>query len=601
MVTCNRKRLPNRRALARAGFACALALSIGGCATPWMGKQKDVAQLEQEDKQRVKDLWASEERPKTIGEISRKVVTGTRIESVALVTELPGTGGKVNASSQRETLLDLMRRKNVRNPNQWLDDPSTAMVAAQVIVPPASRKGDRMNVLLKLSSHAEGTNLQSGWLMSHELFEMGLLSDGVHKGFGYAMAEGPLVTEQQISGSDKPEAATAAMVIGGAVLMHTRNIGLAIQEDYAHAVTMAAVLPAINKRFTIFDGVQQIGVAKPRDEDYIELTVPSRYRHDPDHFANVVLSIGVAEPLDEKKARLEKCRLELNEPVTARKAAWQLEAAGKEAVPMLVDGLRHPDKEVRFYAAHALAYLNDPRAIPVLHELARIEPAFRAMCLNGLALIENFQAGDALEDLLHSADAETRYGALWALREQDSSSPTTVGTKVGKVGSILELPSTGPGLVVVGLHKVPEIVIYGQNPSVNFTAFTYVNPRLMLRKTAGGRITVSHLVPGREDRITECDSDLRSILAAIAEVGGCYGDWVNFIRVCGAEKYIDADVAINPVPSGGRKYERDSDKYPSGEDRLTGAATDVLAEPPASKDEAKSDSSWLNPLTWFGE
>lgn len=599
MVTCNRKRARIRSGLAPAGMA--LALALGGCATPWLGQKKDVAQLEQEKKEHVKDLWESDERPRTVGDISRKIVSGTRVESVALVTELPGTGGKVSASTQRERLLDLMRRKNVPNPNQWLDDPSTAMVAAQVIVPPASREGDRLNVLLKLSSHAEATNLQGGWLMRTELTEMSVLGGQVREGFGYAWAEGPLVTEQQISGSDKPEAATAAMVVGGAKLTQSRTIGLAIAEEYAHAVTMSPVLRAINTRFTYFDGVKQVGVAKPKQENYIDLTVPPRYRSDPDHFANVVLSLGVAEPADAKNARLEKCRMELSEPMTARSAAWQLEAAGKEAAPILVDGLKHSDKEVRFYSAHALAYLNEPRAIPMLHELARIEPAFRAMCLNGLALIENYQASDALEDLLHAVDAETRYGALLALREHDGNSPSTVGTKIGKVGSIVEIPTNSPPIVVVGLHKSPEVVIFGPNPAVHFTAFMYVNPRLMLRNTAGGRIAVSHLVPGREDRITECDSDLRSILAAIAEVGGGYGDWVNFIRICGVEKYMASEVAINPVPTGGRKYDRDGEEYPTGKDAITGVASDVPAEPTkVEAEKPQEESSWFNPLAWFG-
>ncbi len=43
-----------------------------------------------------------------------------------------------------------------------------------------------------------------------------------------------------------------------------------------------------------------------------------------------------------------------------RRAAYQLEAAGKDSINLLLPGLDHPDREVRFYAAHALAYLNDP-------------------------------------------------------------------------------------------------------------------------------------------------------------------------------------------------------------------------------------------------
>lgn len=606
MGMCDGKRGYERCSLTSAEIVCAVMVSVvlsaSGCVAPWFRRNKEPAEVQQERKELVKKLWQSADRPRTLGEFSRKVITGARVENVALVTGLPGTGGKVEASSQRDRLLDMMRRKNVPNPNQCLDDPGTAMVAAQVIVPPASQKGDQVNVLVKISNHAEGTDLQGGWLMRTELVEMSVLGGQVREGFGYAWVEGPLVTEQQISGSDKPEAAKAAMVVGGGRLMQSRNIGLAIDEDYAHAITMAAVLPSINKRFTVFDGTKQDGAAKPKQENYIELTVPPRYRKDPDHFANVVLHLGVDEPAEERRARMEKCKLELTEPTTSRRAAWQLEGMGKDAVPILVEALQHPDKEVRFYAAHALAYLNDARAVPVLKELAVIEPAFRAMCLNGLLLVESYKASDALEELLSAPDAETRYGALLALRGHDSGSRLVVGEQVGQVGSILEIPSTGEPLVAVGLATVPEIVIFGPNPQVHFTAFVYVNPRMMLRNVPGGRISVSHLVPGREDRITECATDLRSVLTAIAEVGGSYGDWVNFVRVAGVEKHIDSRVVINPVPVSGRKFDRDGDGSTAGEAGFEHvvehhSAPDVASEPiepPAEK------TSWFNPLTWFG-
>lgn len=600
MVTCNLNGGMARRSRASAVAVCAVLISLYGCASPWLARKKEAAEISQEKKDNVKDLWQSPDRPRTIDQLSRKVITIMRAENVALVTELPGTGGKVEASAQRDRMLDFMRRKNVPNPNQWLDDPSTAMVAAEVIVPPAGRKGDRLNVLVDLSKHSEGTNLQGGWLMRTELVEMMVIGPQVREGFGFAMAEGPLVTKKQISGEESLEAATRAMVVGGAVLMQSRTIGLAIAEEFAHAITMAQVIPAINRRFTVFDGSNQIGVAKPQQENYIELTVPPRYRRDPDHFANVVMHLGVAEPADERKARIECCRLELMEPTTARRAAWQLEAVGKETIPILLEGLQNPDKEVRFYSAHALAYLNDARSIPVLQELAASEPAFRAMCFNGLTLVESYKAGDALEELLHVPDAETRYGALLALREHDSHLRLVQGEMAGKVGSILELPSTGPNQVVVGLTLTPEIVIFGPNPAVQIQAFSYVNPRLMLRTTTGGRISVSHIVPGRDDRIVECSADLKSVLGAMAEVGCNYGDWVNFVRLCGVEKHIAAEVAMNPVPTSGRKFNRDGTQHESGDEATE--VNDVPAAVPASDAKAAADreqSGWYNPLRWF--
>ncbi len=495
MATGREDRVLNRRESARRLFTYALVVSVSGCATPWFQKEPDPSEEYRKEIADVKKLWQSQERPRTLDEISRKVITLMRIENIALVTELPGTGGKVEASSQRDVILNTMRRHEVPNPNQLLDDPSTAMVTAEVIVPPAARKRDRLNVLVSLSKHAEGTNLQGGWLMNTELVEMSVLGGKIANGFGFAMAKGPLVTKQQITGDPAPEAALKAMVVGGAELIQSRTIGLAIEDKFAHAVTMNTVLPPINRRFTVFDGANQVGVAKPKGDSYIELAVPPRYRLDPDHFASVVQHIGLAESKEERTARLEQCSRELLEPTTARRAAYQLEAAGKDAVPMLQAGLEHPDREVRFYTAHALAYLNDARCIPALRELALIEPAFRAMCLNGLTIVESYKAGDALQELLNAPDAETRYGALLALREHDSQSPLVNGEKVGQVGSILQMQSTGPGLVVVGLNVTPEIVLFGANPPVTIKEFVNVNPRMIIKSNGPGQATITHLAP----------------------------------------------------------------------------------------------------------
>lgn len=600
MVNCNWIRNWAWQAPGFAAVGCIVFLTLSGCASPWFRK-KNQEELNDERRDSLRKIWESPDRPRLLGDFSRKVVTGIRVENVALVTELAGTGGKAEASSQRERLLDYMRHKEVPNPNQWLDDPSTAMVVAQVIVPPASRKGERLNTLVKISAHAEGTNLAGGWLMRSELKQMNVLGGQIKDGFGYAMTEGPLVTEQQISGSQDPEAAKAAMVVGGALLMESRDIGIAIEEEFAHPMTMKTVLDSINKRFTAFDGTKEGGVAKPKQQNYVELKVPPKYRKDPDHFANVVLNLGVAETDSMRKARLEECRMRIGEPTTARRAAWQLEAFGKEAIPALCEGLTHPDQEIRFYVAHALGYLNDARAIPILHELAASQPAFRAMSFNALSLIDNYQAADALESLLHLGDAETRYGAVLALRDHDSSAAIVQGEEIAKVGRIVEIPSNAAPLVVVGLHKTPEIVIFGPNPNVSIKGFLYVNPRMLIRSLPGGRASISHIVPGKDDRLVECASTLRGLLTGLSEVGAGYGDWVHFVRVCGVEQLIPAEVAINPVPSGGRKYDRDTKGREPGDHVLEDIAKDVAApsEDLVSPDDSKKPTGWLNPLTWF--
>jgi len=60
----------------------------------------------------------------------------------------------------------------------------------------------------------------------------------------------------------------------------------------------------------------------------------------------------------------------LLDPITSAPAAIRLEALGKDGIDALHKGLAAEDEEVRFYAAEALAYLDDSAAAPPLGQLA---------------------------------------------------------------------------------------------------------------------------------------------------------------------------------------------------------------------------------------
>ena len=54
---------------------------------------------------------------------------------------------------------------------------------------------------------------------------------------------------------------------------------------------------------------------------------------------------------------------ELRNPSISATTALQLEALGQDGIPALKLGLNHGDKEVVFYSAEALAYLDDAAAL----------------------------------------------------------------------------------------------------------------------------------------------------------------------------------------------------------------------------------------------
>ncbi len=578
-----------------------LVVASVGCMAPWLQKpDPNSPEARQSKRDAIKDVLESEDRPRLLFEIAASPsISLGRVENLGLVTKLQNTGGVVNASDQREKMLNVMRRHDVDQPNKLLDDPSTAMVVVFVNVPPGARKGSIHNAGIRKSNFAEATSLRTGWLLKTELAEIRNLDGRRREGFDFAAAEGTIVTEAQITGKTDPDAQITGTVVGGAKLFKDRPIGIAIMEEFADAITQAAVLPAINERFTVFDGQKKDGIATPMKDNYIDLAVPKRYEKDPFHFVNVVLSLAFAEPSARRVERIELCRRQLQEPTTVRNAAWQLEAIGKEAIPVLLEVLEHPDPEVRFYAAHALAYLNEPKCIPVLKQLAPEQAAFRAMCLTALAAVDQYEAEIALQELLQSTDAETRFGALMAIRSRDPNNPIVAGIPVGKTGSILQIPSNSTPLVAVSLEQKPEIVIFGKPPILNLPTVMHVNPRIMLKSETLGMVNVSHFAPGEEDRISQCTPDLPSLLTAISDVGGNYGDWVSFTRECSELGYLSEPMAMNPIPTAGREYDRI--RKTSVETGLEpGEAMPVATFQAEEKiDTAKSSVAWYNPFTWW--
>ncbi len=588
-----------RRRLIKLPCSMLLVASVG-CVVPWMQKQDPHSpEAKQERRDHVKKVLASDERPRLISEIATsRLMTLGRIENLGLVTQLPGTGGIVEASDQREKMLNVMRRHNVTQPNKLLDDPNTAMVVVFVNVPPAARKNSLHNVGVIKSNHAEMTSLRGGWLMRTELNEKNLLDGKIREGFDFAAAEGPIVTEAQLTGKTDASASLNGVIVGGAKLIKERSLGIAFTEEFSDAVTQAAVLPAINDRFTVFDGQKKDGIATPIKDGYVELKIPQRYEKDPFHFINVVLSLGFAESASRRTERMELCKQQLGEPTTVRNAAWQLEAMGKDAIPILTNALTHPDPEVRFYTAHALAYLNDSRSVSVLKALAPQQAAFRAMCLTALASVDHHEADKVLVELLHAADPETRYGAMRAIRSRDADNPQVTGIPVGKTGSILQIPSNAPPLVAISLEQRPEVVIFGEPPVLTLPPFMQINPRIVLKSDSPDMVTISHFAPDEQDRVTQCKTDLPSLLTAISSVGGSYGDWVSFTRECSKNGYMTEPLEMNPAPSAGRVFDRSTKQSVASRTEPGEQIPESTYHAAKKSDDEKNAVAWYNPFTW---
>lgn len=591
------QRMDRRTALGL--FALTVPLT-SGCAAPWFrgSSPEEVARKRRESLRQELEV-----KPRLLSEIAQpQQLTMQAVENVGLVTRLVGRGGAVRPSQPRRRMIDQMDRNDVKNPNSVLDAEDTAMIIAAVAVPPAVRKGDTLDVLVNCSQHCEATDLANGWLLPTPLKTMSKLGGTLRQGFKSASGTGQIVTVAQVSGSDDPADKLRGSIIGGAQYLKQRDLGLAIIPEFADAITLAKALPDVNKRFTVFDGREHVGVATPVQDDYVKIALPNRYRLDPYHFIHVVLNVAFpqkSESPEDRAIRLEMLSGELHDPARAQQVCWQLEAIGAEAIPVLQQGLASADPKVRFFSAHSLAYLDDKTAIEPLAQLCVAQPAFRAMALNALATTDHFTAAKALRSLLHSADAESRYGAVRALRERDSRDPIVSAQPVGDTGFILEIPSESPPLIAISLSRVPEIVMFGCNPVLNIPDFVYVNQHMIIKRQADGSCVVSNFVPGMEDRVATAKPELRSLLEAISEVGGAYGDWVSFIRQSSTDALFAEPVAYNPVPVAGRTYEQKDESAVSSDDAMLGEEIVTEVTSAAEPDEGDSEESWLSLPDWF--
>jgi hypothetical protein len=197
-------------------------------------------------------------------------------------------------------------------------------------------------------------------------------------------------------------------------------------------------------------------VATPRSDERIDLKIHPRYKDNIARYIRVVRSIPLKELPAEQSLRVGLLERQLLDPITSPNAALRLEAIGTEAVNALVKGTESSDPEVRFYAAEALAYLDNNHAAAPLARAAREEPAFRAYALAALSSMADMAARDELITLLEVSSSETRYGAFRALWAMNANDPLIRGENLGGQFGYHVLGTSGPPMIHVTRPRRPR-------------------------------------------------------------------------------------------------------------------------------------------------
>ncbi len=546
-------RLDQRVICASALVGCIGLASIAGCSS-WISKNREKDNHFIKETKRIQELMVDPDRPRLIGEVANSLgMSPSHFDSYAIATSLPGTGGLVRPGMQRDWILDEIRTRDTANPEAFLDDASTALVKLRIHANPCNTKGDILDVQVENSTECTATNLTEGYVLESRLCEMAVLKGQLHTGEPKAMANGEVVIlPTSFTGQAEPTP-LQGVIIGGANLKKDQPIGLRIESEFRHVIVTKAIEKAINSRYFFKDTNKQKMVAEGTSDWYVGISTVPKYKHDPAHFMSVIKCTGFGESLEEQQERLLGCRKLLADPATSRRAAAELEAIGNEAAKQtLIGGLSSSDKEIRFYSAYSLAYLDGKDSVPALLELAQSTPAARALCLIGLVVNEDSSAREALEELLQNPDPDLRFGAFKAIRLRNPNDMSVKGEVIGKNFQFVQVPSSIP-LLAVSLQQHKEVILFGNSIAVSLTTKLSPTPLLTLSPMFGDEIKLTKRHGNGEISNAMVANDVVSILRGLGSVQANYNDVVHTMNQLALNQALATPVAMNPLHNQDRQ------------------------------------------------
>ncbi len=554
-----------------------------------MGCSSPLIRLQSPESEFISETNRVDEDHDLIGDVtSVRGMKIAKVEGIVLLTGLDGTGSDPPPSSKRSALVSEMQSHEVKNPSGILASPSTTMAIAYGYLRPGIRKGERFDVAVKIRSRSETTSLRGGYLMQARLREMALLDNMIHTGLPLALARGDVLVDSIFLAEDSGE--RSGRVLGGGVMMKNRPLGLAVRDGFNSVRTSAMIGAALNKRFHTFDRGVKRGIAVPKRDNYVELDVHPRYKHNITRYMQVVRAVPLKQNATDDGSRLETLRRKLHEPTTAARAAIELEALGIASIDILNGGLESPDALVRFVAAESLAYLDKPQAAAPLASAAREEIAFRWRALTALAAMEYVEAYDALTSLLDVPSAETRYGAFFSMRTRNPYDPMVRGESLGEGAfSYHVIPSDSEPMIHFTRYRRPEVVVFGQRIEFKPPAYLFVGKEVLLKANGDGRIRISRFRAGEEDQHDVCDPHLDAVVRAVVGHGADYADVLELVHEAKDEGYLNLRVEVNAMPKRNREYHPGS----SIADTVGNQVPELFSNQiPDSQDESDDDDNY---------
>jgi flagellar basal body P-ring protein FlgI len=481
-----------------------------------------------------------------------------KVENVALVTGLAGTGEDPTPSPQRAALLAEMNRREIENPNEVLASPNTALVLVRGYLRPGMQAGDKFDVEVRCPAKSDATSLRGGWLLETRLSETAVLGGQIRTGHETAVAQGSILVDPTASADNDQALTTKGRVLTGGVATKSRQLGLILDHQHQSIRLSQMVAKAVTDRFSTYIDGRRMGVATPKTDEYIELALHPRYKDNVGRYMRVVRSIATHESPAQRLERLKLLHDQLLDPVTAETAALRLEAiGGDEAIDILKEGAKAGDREVRFYAAEALAYLDVTEAVEPLARAAVEEPAYRVNALSALGAMADGAASEALAAMLTAKSAETRYGAFRALSTMAPDDPRIRGEKLGGKFNYHVLDVEGPPMIHATSSHRPEIVLFGNEHQFKLPMVLDAGPRILVNGLSGTQLTVSRFSPDEPTQQRVVSTNVDEVIRAVVDLGGDYPDVVQMLQQARNAEALPSRFRVNALPEPGRTVDRE--------------------------------------------
>lgn len=517
-----------------------------------------------------------------------------KVEGVALVTGLAGTGSDPPDNILRKQLLKEMSSQQTHQPQRVLASPNTSLVLMKGFMKPGIRKGERFDIVVTLQEMSETTSLRGGYLLESSLSDV-IVTDRLRKGWVRAKAQGPILVAPQTGIAQQDKAMQRrGKVLSGGVCLKDRPVGLLVDPDAVrhNRLYTQYIEKVINRRFQTMgrNGLKEV-VAKAKDDKFVELYVPPLYKDNLRRFLDVVRCLPMRESESDQMTRMAHLQIQLHQSPHAARAALELEAIGTPAIDTLRTGLDSDEVAVRFHAAQALAYLDVDESAPVLGKVAADEPDYRYHALLALQALNDIHAEEELRMLMNEPTAETRYGAFRALTAMRPDAPTVRGMKLGDDTFTLCVVNTTakPMLHVTRAYRA-EVVIFGAGMRFSTPLAVEGANNVVVRSISDTEIMVSKFTPNQPDQRRTVSTRIEEVIVALSDVGATYPDVLEILQAAVAQKALPASAfRVDALPDEGRRspYEKLENTPPKKKNRRAADTVAAVEEPVESAEVAE--------------